>query len=220
MRLSQGQAMDDATRAALASGRAEPALGLFVDALFAMNGITLDEGDALSGAMLEREAPAEMSAHALDMAFAAIEKGGQDKGRKGSKSRELLYSELKDMPAALKAAILDAEARRAWGYAGPGIRSLPLGVGGPAKIEVLRINAGTAVPWHTHKGQELTLCLVGEFSDSMGTYGPGDYSLTDGTIRHQPIASKAGTVYALAVTDKGLKFEGLLGALQKLVGQG
>ena len=214
MRLTQGQAMDDATRAALASGRAEPALGLFVDALFAMNGITLDEGDALSGAMLEREAPAEMSAHALDMAFAAIERGGQ------RKKRDLVYPELKDMPTALKSAILEAETRKGWGFAGPGIRSLVLGMGGLAKIEVLRIDAGTAVPWHTHKGQELTLCLVGEFSDAMATYGPGDYSLTDGTIRHQPVASKAGTVYALAVTDKGLKFEGLLGALQKLVGQG
>jgi len=213
--------MDDATRAALASGRAEPALGLFIDTLLEMNGVTLDVGEAISGAMLEREAPAEMSALALDMAFAAIEKGGQFRDAKGSKTkRELLYPELADVPVSLKAAILEAEANKGWGYAGPGIRSLPLGLGGPAKIEVLRINAGTAVPWHTHKGQELTLCLAGEFSDHMATYGPGDYSLTDGTIRHQPVASKAGTVYALAVTDKGLKFEGLLGALQTLFGQG
>lgn len=212
--------MDDATRAALASGRAEPALGLFIDTLLEMNGLTLDEGEAISGAMLERESPAEMSPHALDMAFAAIERGGQGRGGKGSRKRELLYPELGEMPVSLRAAIVDAEAKKGWGFAGPGIRSLVLGLGGPSKIELLRIDAGTAVPWHTHKGQELTLCLVGEFSDSMGVYGPGDYSLTDGTIRHQPVASKAGTVYALAVTDKGLKFEGLLGALQKLVGQG
>lgn len=214
--------MDDATRAALASGRAEPALGLFIDTLLEMNGVSLDEGEAISGAMLERESPAEMSPHALDMTFAAIEKGGHSKGEKGKagKRRELFYPELGEMPVSLKAAILDAEAKKGWGFAGPGIRSLVLGLGGPAKIEVLRIDAGTAVPWHTHKGQELTLCLAGEFSDEMGVYGPGDYSLTDGTIRHQPVASKAGTVYALAVTDKGLKFEGLLGALQNLFGQG
>src|SRR5690349_3896315 len=107
MKLAQGQAMDDATRAALASGRAEPALGLFIDTLLEMNGVSLDEGEAISGAMLEREAPAEMSAHALDMAFAAIEKGGQGSR---AKTRELLYPELKDMPAALRAAILEAEA--------------------------------------------------------------------------------------------------------------
>lgn len=210
--------MDDATRAALASGRAEPALGLFVDTLLELNGLTLDEGEALSGAMLEQEQPAEMSAHALDMVFAAIEKGGERGGQR--RMRELAYPELKDMPAALKSAILEAEAGKGWSFAGPGIRSLVLGASGKSKIEVLRIDAGTAVPWHTHKGQELTLCLVGEFSDQMATYGPGDYSLTDGTIRHQPVASKAGTVYALAVTDKGLKFEGLLGALQTLFGQG
>jgi putative transcriptional regulator len=74
------------------------------------------------------------------------------------------------------------------------------------------------VPWHTHKGQELTLCLLGEFSDSRGVYGPGDCSISDPTVRHHPVAHKAGTVYALSVTDAGLKFEGLLGALHKLLG--
>jgi hypothetical protein len=32
------------------------------------------------------------------------------------------------------------------------------------------------------------------------------------------VAYKNGPAYALAVTDAGLKFEGLLGALQKLMG--
>jgi hypothetical protein len=39
MKVSTGQ-LDDATRAALASGRAEPALGLFVDSLMQMRGIS------------------------------------------------------------------------------------------------------------------------------------------------------------------------------------
>jgi putative transcriptional regulator len=213
MKLVQGQ-MDEASRAALASGRAEPALGLFLDAFLDMNGIALDAGEAISGAMLEGEAPAEMSPHALDMAFAAIERGG-----KQAKRKKLLYPELSAVPAVLKDAILEAEARRAWGWAGPGIRTLPLGLPGGAKAEIIRLNAGATVPWHTHKGQEITLCLVGEFSDEAGVYGPGDYSLTNQTIRHQPKAHDKGAVYALAVTDAGLKFEGLLGALQKLFGQ-
>jgi hypothetical protein len=39
MKVTSGQVMDDATRAALASGRAEPALGLFIESLMEMRGL-------------------------------------------------------------------------------------------------------------------------------------------------------------------------------------
>ena len=209
VQLTSAALMDDATRAALASGRAEPYLGLFIDTLLEMRGISENEGAVIAGAALEAEIVSDMSPNALDMAFAAIDRGGAI-----PKSR-LVYDDLSQTPAILQDAILAAEARRSWGFGGPGIKRLPLGVAGDAKIEVIRIEAGTKVPWHSHKGQELTLCLAGQFSDANGTYDPGDFSVYDGSVRHQPVASSAGPVYALAVTDAGLKFEGVLGALQK-----
>jgi putative transcriptional regulator len=217
MKVRHGQLLDDASRAALASGRAEPALALLVDVLMEMRGISERDGEIISGAALETEAPVEMSPNALDMVFAAIERGGKKAGAIKPQAA-LAYAELGVLPAALQSAIREAEAQRAWGFAGPGIRTLPLDLPGKAKAELIRVEAGGAVPWHTHKGQELTLCLIGEFSDSRGVYGPGDCSISDPTIRHQPIAHKAGTVYALSVTDAGLKFEGLLGAIHKLLG--
>ncbi len=206
--------MDEATRAALASGRAEPALGLFVDSLMAIRGISVAEGDAIAGAALEAEVIAEMAPNALDMVFAAIERGGADK----PVAAPLKYSDLAGMPSFLQDAILNAESHRAWTQAGPGIRTLALGLEGKARAEIIRVEAGGAVPWHTHKGQELTLCLVGEFSDGRGVYGPGEFSVADPSIRHRPKAHDKGPVYALAVTDAGLKFGGLLGALQKMFG--
>lgn len=212
MKLTQGIAIDDATRAALASGRAEPALGLFIDTLMQMRGISEREGEFIAGAALESETPAELPPHLLDMVFAAIDRGaGKPKAKPA-----LRHAELASTPVILQDAILEAEARRGWSVYGPGIWRLPLGLGGRAKAEILRIDPGVAVPWHTHKGQELTLCLVGEYTDREDTYGPGDFSIADGAVRHQPVAHNAGHVYALAVTDAGLKFEGLLGALQKL----
>ena len=205
--------MDEASRAALASGRAEPSLALFVDVLMEMRGISEGEGAAIAGAILETEAPAAMSVNALDMAFAAIERGPAAPAK-----RDMVYGDLTKVPPALQAAILEAEASRGWRLYGPGIRRLPLGLAGRAKAEVLRIDPGVAVPWHTHKGQELTLCLVGEYTDGARNFGPGDFSVADGSVRHRPVAHKAGHVYALAVTDAGLQFEGLLGALQKLIG--
>lgn len=205
--------MDDATRAALASGRAEPSLALFIDTLMEMRGISDREGEAVAGAALEAETPAEMSVNALEMAFAAIERGGAARPK-----QRLVYPELDMLPAVLHDAIAAAEARRGWGIAGPGIKTLPLNIGAKAKAEIIRLDAGFKVPWHTHKGMELTLCIHGEFSDSRGVYGPGDFSISDPAIRHQPVAHGDGPVYALAVTDAGLKFEGLLGALQRLIG--
>lgn len=207
--------MDEASRAALASGRADPSVSLFLDALMEMRGISDSESEAIAGSMLESETPAAMSPHALDMAFAAIERGAA--GRK--KNPEPRYSELAHAPSALRTLIIEAESNGGWSWSGPGVRRLRLPVAGEAMAEIIRIDAGTAVPWHTHKGQELTLCLHGEFADDRATYGPGDFSVSDPSVRHHPVAYRDGPVYALAVTDAGLKFEGLLGALQRFFGR-
>lgn len=213
MKVKQDKELDDVTRAAMASGRAEPALRFFIDTLMEMRGISDHAGEVLAGAEFEAETPAAMSPSALDMAFAAIERGGK------LAKRALQYPELGVLPAVLRERVRDAEGKRGWSYAGPGVRRLDLGEEGPLKLEVIRLGAGQAVPWHTHKGQELTLCVHGEFSDTLATYGPGDFSITDGSIRHQPKAHPDAPAYALAVTDAGLKFEGVLGAIQRLFGQ-
>lgn len=212
--------INDATRAALASGRAEPSLGLFIDTLMAMRGIDEPEGEIVAGAILEAEIISGLSPHALDMVWAAIERGASRPKPK------LIYEDLNQTPAFLQDVILAAEERRGWAYGGPGIKRLVLDMPGDrsprtkvkdaAKIEIIRIDAGVKIPWHTHKGQELSLCLAGEFSDHNAVYGPGDFSVYDGATRHQPIATPNAPAYALAVTDDGLIFEGLLGTLQKL----
>lgn len=204
--------MDEATRAALASGRADPSVGLFLDTLIAMRGISEPEGETIAGAVLESEAGAPMSPNALDMAFAAIERGAREP------KAQLVHPELAATPPVLQEAILAAEAGRGWSFYGPGISRLPLRLGRQAKAEILRIDPGVAVPWHSHKGGELTLCLFGEYTDRDVAYGPGDFTIADSSIRHQPAAHAAGPVYAFAVTDAGLRFEGFLGALQKLFG--
>lgn len=211
LKVTSGQVMDEASRAALASGRADPALGLLIDSLMEMKGLSLAEGCTLSGAMLEAETPVAMSADALDRAFAAIEKGG---ARKPTPE----YPELIELPRNLVDAILSAETDTGWSGAGPGVRKLKLNLGGEARAEVIRIDPGVAIPWHTHKGQEVTLSLIGGYSDGRGSYGPGDVVLADPTVRHQPIADDDGVCFVLAITDAPLKFEGVIGVIQKIVG--
>lgn len=203
--------MDDATRAAMASGRAEPALGLFIESLMEMRGLVFEAGEIVAGAALEAEAPVDMAPDALERAFAAIDAAPRQE-------RAPHYPDLIKLPRRLADAMLEAEAGHGWTTAGPGVRKLRLGIGGDARAELIRLEAGVSTPWHTHKGQELTLCLLGGFSDGFASYGPGDVSIADPTIRHRPKADDDGPCFVLAVTDAGLKFEGVLGAIQKLTG--
>ncbi len=203
--------MDEATRAALASGRAEPALGLFIESLMELRGLAFDAGEVVAGAALEVEVPAEMSADALERVFAAVDIAPRAQ-------RAPHYPDLIRLPRRLADAMLEAEAGHGWITAAHGVRNLRLGVGGEARAERIRLEAGASTPWHTHKGQELTLCLAGGFSDGLASYGPGDVSVADPTIRHRPRADDDGPCFVLAVTDAGLKFEGVLGAIQKLTG--
>lgn len=73
---------------------------------------------------------------------------------------------------------------------------------------LMRINAGTAMPPHTHKGQELTLVLAGGFSDAAGHYLLGDVATADSTVNHRPIADPGAACLCLAVTDAPLRLTG------------
>ena len=212
IKVTQQAGLDESTLAALASGRAGPALDLFLDTLMKLRGVSDSEGEVISGIALEGEAPAEMSVDALAMAFAAIERGGM------ARQRSLAYPELAVLPARLREAIESAESRSGWKTIGLGIRSLDLGAPGALKAEIVRVAPGMTVPRHTHKGRELTLCVHGEYMDSGAVYGPGDFSIRDPSIHHEPKALDGAPAYALAVTDAGLKFDGLLGMFQKVFG--
>jgi putative transcriptional regulator len=69
------------------------------------------------------------------------------------------------------------------------------------RTRLLRIRGGTAVPRHTHEGNELTLVLAGGFSDASGHYLKG----------HRPVADAGADCLCLAVTDAPLRLTGRFG---------
>jgi putative transcriptional regulator len=219
MNMMPGAELDEGTRAALASGRADPGVALFIDTLLALRGLEGLVGEAAAGALLECETPAEMPPDALAKALAAIERSGQD-ARPASRSGRTpkTYPELIRLPARLQAAVREAEADRGWGYVGPCIRSLQLKTGGAVQAQLMRIAPGARTPMHSHFGREVTLCLIGGFRDARGSYGPGELAFAGPDLVHQPVADEDGVCFVLAVTDAGLKFKGLFGLIQKLVG--
>lgn len=215
IRIEPGRELDEETSAALASGRADAAIALFFDSVLALRGLENRFAETVAGYALEREAPAPMSPDALARTIAMIDAAAVDPPRPPKASR---LDEIIAIPAFLRQAIDDAEQARGWRTAGPGVKQLKLNLSDAIGAEILRIEAGQAVPKHTHKGRELTLCLVGGFSDERASYGRGDVSFADPTLHHTPKADRDGHCYVLAITDAGLKFDGALGAIQKLFG--
>lgn len=53
---------------------------------------------------------------------------------------------------------------------------------------LLRVPAGKAVPHHTHDGNEFVLILRGAYNDEIGRFARGDLAISDGSIKHKPVA--------------------------------
>ena len=60
--------------------------------------------------------------------------------------------------------------------------------------------------------------MAGGFSDERGSYGPGEVVINGPSDLHQPVGDEGEVCYALAVRDGGLRFTGVMGLLQRLMG--
>ena len=81
------------------------------------------------------------------------------------------------------------------------------------RTRLMRIKSGTAMPAHTHRGNELTLVLTGGFSDEHGHFLRGDLAEADASVKHQPVADPGEDCICLAVTDAPLRLTGPVGRL-------
>ena len=209
--------------AAYASGTLDPALSLLLGTQRSLRGDTdtaLALGDILSGALLEREEPAQMANNALQSALSAIDalETGQNIVNSPAGLASNALDEILALPEPLRGFAIDAAGKAGWKRTAPGIQRLTLDVGSDVETEIYRIEPGTAVPRHSHEGSEFTLVVSGGFTDETGNFGPGDLSVKGPEDTHQPIADQGEICFTLAVRDGGLKFTGIMGLIQKLVG--
>jgi putative transcriptional regulator len=215
--------------AAYASGGLDPALQLLVETQAALQprlAARLAVADTVAGLMLETEVPAPLRKGALDAVMAQID---VDEGcnraapaaarhQQAMKAAKSALDELIALPEPLRDHVFRAVEAGGWRFAGPGIRVMPIQVGGRAKVELMRMEPGAAAPQHSHKGHEYTLVLSGGFSDGTASYGPGALSVAGPDHTHRPVADADGVCIALAVCEAPLAFRGLLGVIQRLVG--
>lgn len=209
--------------AAYAAGTLDPALFVLLGTQRTLKG-SLDADltivDDVAGALLERETPAAMNGDALSSALAAIDalETGQHILNKPAELASKALNEILSLPEPLRGFAIEAAGKNGWQKTGPGIQRLTLDTGSDAETEIYRIEGGTSVPRHSHEGSEFTLVVSGGFTDETGSYGPGDLCVKGPADTHQPVADDGEVCITLAVRDGGLKFTGLMGIIQKLVG--
>ena len=76
------------------------------------------------------------------------------------------------------------------------------------KAKLIKMNPGTRVPLHSHKGKEYILVLEGKFSDEYGLYSKGDLQINDSKIKHTPVACLKEGCICLIISEEDLVFYG------------
>lgn len=104
----------------------------------------------------------------------------------------------------------------AWRSLGPGIQQSVLAKDSHGAVaRLLRIAPGRSVFEHSHGGNEMTLVLEGSYRAAGAQFRSGDVECADETVTHQPVADPDATCICLAVTDRPLRFNNLLGRLMQ-----
>ena len=160
----------------------------------------LESYEAMGGALLDVSDPEEMGVDSFESVMALIE----NQPVQITQNAERVES---DVPSALSDYIGGSLKDIKWRPIGLGVKQSLLKTSGNSTARLLYIPAGTAVPHHSHNGNELTLVLKGAFEDEIARFGPGDVEMADEDLDHQPIAVEGEDCICLAVTDAPLKFQ-------------
>ncbi|MEM9739174.1 MAG: cupin domain-containing protein [Pseudomonadota bacterium] len=208
---------------AYAAGCLDPAFALLVETQAALRADVkrdIQISELIAATQFEAAEPAEMDDGAVDRAFEAIDavNGASRPAPAVLNGVSEALEELLDLPDPLKESALVAAGKSGWKFSGPGLRRLSLNVSDTAETELYRIEPGAVVPRHSHEGTEFTLVVSGGFTDETGTFGPGDLSVKGPADTHQPVADDDGPCLVLAVRDGGLRFQGVIGIVQRLMG--
>ena len=88
-----------------------------------------------------------------------------------------------------------------WRKVFPGLETVRIPRFGECRSRLMRIAPGSAMPRHTHAGNELLLVLNGGYSDHTGHYDRGDVAYGDPALVHKPRADSDTGCLCFSVWD-------------------
>ena len=165
---------------------------------------TVNLASEIGGVLLDEIAPEDMDARALEMTLARLD------------LRDSL-----PLPALVPTSVAELATGR-WRWIGPGMRIMPLRRRDQddARLDLLRVAPGVALPGHGHRGMELTCVLQGGFRDESGDYLAGDVAEGDAAMEHRPEALRLGEecICLIATTGRLRAHDWLARLVQPLIG--
>ena len=168
--------------------------------------------DAVGGALLDDIEGVELSESALDLALARIERPDDSNTKKPAKTvKHPAFLAEFDLPEVLQSADIRG---RYW--AAPGVWIAPVYVDDApkdSKTFLMYVRKGMVMPEHTHRGREITMMLKGKFSDSKGSYAPGDFAVCDESDCHSPAMSDEEDCMCFVAQEGSIVPKTLLGKL-------
>ena len=203
----------DYAAGALSDGRAL-ALALHV-ALAPASRQTVDQLNAVGGALIEGEPEALLDDAALERALARV-------GKVMVEPRAVPAARHPGFDWAPPPLVPHLRPGMGWRRILGQFDEIRLDVPGDAyRVSLLRLEPGHGLPEHKHPGYEYTVCLQVGYTDATGNYGVGDFAVGPGGERHEPIADPGEPCISLIVVEKPIVLTGPWGRwLNPLVSRG
>lgn len=99
-----------------------------------------------------------------------------------------------------------ADKTGSWSHLVGKLWQAPVDLGDIGKAHFIYMGQGGKVPEHTHRGNELTLVIDGEFSDGLAHYDTGDFIEMDGSRTHTPHSDADEGCLVFSIVDAPLHF--------------
>jgi len=144
-------------------------------------------GAELGGALLDDAAPIALAPDALDRTLARLDEPQAHRPPRRSQTA------------------VEEFATGRWWWLGPGIHLMPLipRDRDDARLDLIRVAPGVALPGHGHAGSEITCVLRGAFGDETGEYHVGDVAEGDEGLDHAPVALPVGSECVCLIATTG-----------------
>lgn len=160
--------------------------------------------DTVGGAVLDTVDPVDLDDTALSVTLARI-KGQMPTPRGRARDRKAGI-----LPGAVQRYVGGDIDTVMWRNVGRGVKQAILPTRDDAKVRLLYIPSGMAMPDHSHGGTEMTLVLQGAYRDEDGAFHRGDIEVADEDVQHTPVAFGPDDCICLAATDARLRFTSVL----------
>lgn len=207
----------DEILAEYASGAATPGVALLIASHLTQapeSRRRVEALEAIGGAVLSHEEPAEMSSGALDAVMAML-----DATPEKVSAADAGAPRGGPLPAPVLDEIGLGFDEIPWKFQLPGVSAYDLEGFAGERVRLLRAKPGSTVPQHTHEGTEMTLVFQGCLSDGGVDFRQGDVAVNDEDDDHCPRITGDDICYCLIVQQGDLRFTGRFSRVLNYLGE-